>query len=430
MSFLEIFRAQNEAEVQETTLDDVMLQAAIRGEDIDREKALMIPAVASDVDRISNAFAMIPFKLYERKEEDGEIRVSAVDDPRVRMLNSETGDTLDGFSMKKAMCEDYFLGQGGFCYINKAPRSNTIISLNYVKSENIGFIQNWDPIFRNYEIVCNAKRYMPFDFIKLLRASRDGISGEPVLDEINDALATAYATLRFQYNQMAKGGNRKGFLQSENKIGDEEIKALRKAWANMYNNNSDNIPVLNKGVTFKESSNSSVELQLNQSKITLAREIDAIFHVSDDYAAFIKEAVAPVCTAFATELNRVYLLDTEKERYFWEPDFSEALKADVKERYEAYKSAKDAGWITVNEIRKRENLPRIDGMDVVNVGLSAALYDIDSGKYFVPNTGELKVIDPDEEAPEDESNNDGEDPDEDRGDDQDKSTIPTEVNEE
>ena len=417
MALFDFMKVKNEAEPQGITgPEDVLLRAIIEKEEIDRDKALMIPAVSSCVDRISNAFAMIPFKLYERKEEDGEIRIEAVDDPRVKLLNVDPLDTLDGFSMKKALCEDYFLGKGGFCYIEKT--KNRVTALRYVKEESIATIDNGDPVFRKYEIICNAKRYKSFEFIKLLRSTRDGITGESVLTEVSDALATAYATLRFHYNQMAKGGNRKGFLQSENKIGEEEIAALRKAWQNMYSNNSDAIPVLNKGVTFKESSNSSVELQLNQSKITLAREIEGIFHVSEDYATFIKEAVAPVCSAFAAELDRVMLLEGEKGRRFWEADFSEILKADIKERYEAYKLAKEAGWTTVNEIRKRENMPRIEGMDVVNVGLSAALFDIETGKYFVPNTGELKVIETDEEG-----NNSDDDPDPDQNVDQDRFEI-------
>lgn len=438
MGFLDVFHAKDEAtedRQSEVTLDDVLLRAVLNDEKIDRQKALMIPAVASDVDRVSNAFATIPFRLYKRTMEGEEVVVEPVEDERVKILNTETGDTLDGFSMKKAICEDYLLGKGGFCFIRRT--GNRVRSLNYVKEEDVEFLTNTDPIFRDYEVVVNARRYYPYQFIKLVRSTRDGIRGESVLNQVNDALATAYATMRFQYNQMSKGGNRKGFLQSENKLAKEEIAALRKAWANMYSNNSDNIPVLNRGVTFKESSNSSVELQLNQSKITLSREIDGIFHVSDDYAAFIKEAVMPICKAFATELNRVYLLEEEKETYFWEADFSEILKADVNERYEAYKNAKEAGWITVNEIRKRENLPRIDGMDVVNVGLSAALYDIETGKYFVPNTGELKVMDPDEDDADpdndemdpnddpdmDDGNNDGEDLKEDPDDDQDKAQI-------
>ena len=46
--------------------------------------------------------------------------------------------------------------------------------------------------------------------------------------------------------------------------------------------------------------------------------------------------------------------------------------------------------MTVNEVRSMENLEAIEGMDVLNVGLSAALYsvdgDLDKDRFYVPNT--------------------------------------------
>ena len=47
---------------------------------------------------------------------------------------------------------------------------------------------------------------------------------------------------------------------------------------------------------------------------------------------------------------------------------------------------KRTGFLTINEIRRAENLDRIEGMDVVNVGLSAVLYDANTHKYYTPNT--------------------------------------------
>ena len=44
-------------------------------------------------------------------------------------------------------------------------------------------------------------------------------------------------------------------------------------------NNENNVVVLNKGLEFQESSNSSVEMQLDQNKRTLADEINKIFHI-------------------------------------------------------------------------------------------------------------------------------------------------------
>ena len=45
--------------------------------------------------------------------------MKVVGDNRVRLLNDETGDTLDAVQFWKAIMEDYFLGKGAFAYIEK-----------------------------------------------------------------------------------------------------------------------------------------------------------------------------------------------------------------------------------------------------------------------------------------------------------------------
>lgn len=133
-----------------------------------------------------------------------------------------------------------------------------------------------------------------------------------------------------------------------------------------------------------------MELQLNQCKTTLNKEIDSIFHISDDREDFVRKAILPIGNAFETALNRDLLLEKEKKTYFWQLDYSELIKASMKERYEAYRSAKEAGWLMINEIREMENLEKVEGMDVLNVGLGAALYNTDDGTFYVPNTDTAK----------------------------------------
>ena len=70
------------------------------------------------------------------------------DDYRTYLLNEDTGDTLDANQMKQAVVRDYFLGKGGYIYINRI--GNTIRSLHYVDEEEISFLTNEDPIFKDY----------------------------------------------------------------------------------------------------------------------------------------------------------------------------------------------------------------------------------------------------------------------------------------
>ena len=385
MSFLDLFRTREEPTQEPTELqpavDDVLLQALLSGDTITREKALTLPAVAGSVDFLCNMVACMPVRLYKYKK--GKIE-EVTNDRRVTCLNSDTGDTLDAFQLKKALVEDYLLGKGGYAYISKS--KNDVMAIKYVEERNVSIMKNDDPINKSYTILVNGKTYQPYQFIKLLRNTKDGASGVGLTVQVSKALETAYSTLIYQLGLVKSGGNKKGFLKSSRRLDQDTIDTLKRAWKNLYTNNTENVIVLNDGLEFQEASNNSVEMQLDQNKNTLTAEIKSIFHIKEDFYDTFKEAIYPIVKAFETAINRDLLLEKEKKNYFFALDVNEIVKANLKERYEAYKTASDAGWISKNEIRAKENLEAIEGMDVINVGLGSVLYDINSHQYYTPNT--------------------------------------------
>lgn len=371
-------------------VDDVLLRALLSGETITREKALTLPAVSGAVDFICNCVASMPVRLYEKI--DGDV-TQITDDERVRLLNGDTGDTLDAFQLKKAMAEDYLLGKGGYCYIQR--RRNTVTALRYVQEQSVSILKNEHPIYKDFTILVFGKRYRPWEFLKLLRNTKDGASGTGITEEVSKALETAYNTLMYQLNMVKSGGNKKGFLKAERRLGQDEIDVLKRAWKNLYSNNTENVVVLNNGLQFQEASNTAVESQLNESKKTLIGEINDLFHISDDFEKTFKFAIYPIVKAFETALNRDLLLEKEKKTRYFEFDTYGVVRASVKERYEAYKLAKETGFLTLNEIRRMENLDDVEGLDVVNVGLSAVLYDTVSHTYYTPNMDAVARVDGD-----------------------------------
>lgn len=368
-------------------VSDVLLQALLNNETITREKALTLPAVSGAVEYISSMIASMPVKLYKVK--DGKVE-EVEKDTRVSMLNGDTKDTLDGYQLKKAMVEDYLLGKGGYCYIKKA--RNEVTGLYYVEDKYIEIWKTYEPLYKTYKILVMGAEYKPYDFIKLLRNTKDGASGIGLTQEISKELETAYQTLLYQLGMVKSGGNKKGFLKAQKRLGQDEIDVLKRAWRNMYANNTDNVVVLNNGLEFQEASNTSVEMQLNESKRTLTDEINSLFHISDDFDMTFKLAIYPIVKAFETALNRDLLLEKEKKNHYFEFDVKEILRASLKERYESYKLAKETGFMTINEIRRAENLNWIEGMDVINVGLGAVLYNTDTHEFFTPNTGETTAL--------------------------------------
>lgn len=367
----------------EAVTGSVLLSALMNGESITREKAMTIPTVAADVDFISSMIAAMPVRLYGTKSGRAE---EITKDSRVRLLNLDTGDTLNAYQMKKAMIEDYLMGRGGYAYVER--NANMVTGLYYIKDTDVTVLKNTDPIYKTVKFRIGTREFFDFQILRILRNTHDGAEGKSVTAEINKALQTAYATMIYQLGLVNRGGNKKGFLQSEKHLTKEAMQALKTAWNSYYSNNTENVMVLNDGLKFQESSNSSVEMQLNESKKTLAEEVNGIFHIAQDFDLTWKKAIIPVQKAFENALNSTLLLENEKKSRYFRLDSSELLKVTIKERYEANASAIQNGWKTVNEVRAGEGLNSVDGMDVLNVGLAAVLYDTDNGTYYVPNTGQ------------------------------------------
>lgn len=377
---------KRETIIDANSIEDPLLKALIGDTSIDRTSALEIPIVSSSVDLICNTFAMIPFKLYKEEKKDGKKITKEVEDPRVDIINYDTTDKLDGFQFKKAICEDYLLGKGGYAYIKKI--GNNFKGLFYTEDKYITINTNNEPIFKNFDILVNAKTYKDYDFIKLLRNTKDGASGIGLTNEISRALKTAYKRLLYDYDLAVTGGSRKGFIKSQKHLDEKGIKALKEAWENYYGGTANTV-ILNDGMEFQEASNTSRENEIDAKNKTFISEIKDIFHIGNSYDDFIKNSIMPIATAFATALNRDFLLEKEKKSYYFAPDTKELLKGSLKERYEAYKIAVETGLKTRNEIRYLEDDDAIEGLDMINLGLGDVLLNAETGEIYIPNTNKL-----------------------------------------
>lgn len=384
-------RVRAEPEKEETVLDETqvsapLLQAWFSEDNITREKAMEIPSVAGAIDEIARTVANIPIKLYKKNEN----RVEEVKgDRRVYMLNEETGDTLDANQMKQALVHDYYLGSGGFIYVDWSGLE--VNSLRYVYSEYVSIAPNADVIFKDYAILVQGRTFYPEEFIRVLRNTTDGMYGNSIVDQNKKFLSVAYNSLKYEEGLVKTGGNKKGFVKSKKRLTQPAIDALRSAWRRLYQNNTENVVILNDGLEFQEASNTSVEMQLNENKKTNDEEFRRLLGIPDDIGtedgdkAYIKYCVNTFMGAFVTALNRALLLESEKGTYFFAPDMYELTKGDTDKRYNAYKTAAETGWLQIDEIRAKENMEPL-GINMVKLGLQDVLYDPKTGQIYIPNT--------------------------------------------
>lgn len=393
-------RADTPGVVDRLVDSSALLQALLGREPVTREMALQIPTVAGCIDKIASTIASVPINLY--RLQDGEKPERITDDRRLYLLNHDTGDVMQSAQFMRAMIEDYFLGAyGAYAYINRSG-SEEIQSINYVPQKEISVQDNNDPIFKDFQVWVRGEDYLPYQFLRVMRKTEDGIRSRTIVEDNPLLISTAYESLKFENTMVKRGGNKKGYLTPENKLTKEAMDSLRKNFRDAYGSNtSDNVVVLNAGMKFQESSNTSVEMQLNENKESNAVEICKLFGVpptilTGKITERDREEFLRTCTSimvdFERSMDRDILLESEKGKLMFKFDTNELTRGNLKDKFEAYQIALKNSWMTVDEVREKEGLENLD-FGFIQLGLDSVLYDPEKKTVYTPNTNAIARMD-------------------------------------
>ena len=354
-----------------------------------RKEVLTLPAVTACLQFITGAVSGMPVRLYRRMENGGK---EEIEDYRTQLLNQETGDTLDAVQFKRALVTDYLLSGAGYAFVNW--QRNKIKSVHYVAFDNVSALTNADPVFKEVNYWINGQRYDDYQVLRILRDSDDGMEGHGILKENQALFSTMFKALRYEHSTIGSGAKR-GFLKSSKHLDAGILRSLRMAWAKLFSGDN-SVVVLNDGLDFQEIGTTATENQLVDNKTMNNNSVYAIFGIptglfsdnptSETYLQAIRTAVLPVARAIENALNKFMLLESEKGSLFFTLDSSAITESDTMTRYQCYEIGLKNSWLTVDDIRKRENMLPV-GMDSIKLGLDAVLYDPKSGEIYTPNTG-------------------------------------------
>lgn len=377
-----------EAKVSEGGSGAELLAAALSGCRVTADTAMQVPAVARCVNMIAGAVAMLPVRMY-RKGEDGKPQ-EITDDPRITLLNGDTGDTLTADAMRYAWVKDYLLNGGGYAYIERKMGMPT--GIYYIAYSDVGVIKNTaDPIYKKYNYSIRGKSFYPYQLLKILRNTDGYGKGRGIIDDSPLVIDTAYSMIKFQRSQMMKGGSKRGFLKTESKVDQKVIDEIKSKWRNLYSTeDSESVMFLNAGIDFKEISATSVEMQINQNIQTINSEILRLFGTSDGIlsADTVKNAVMPVLDVMEAAFDNDLLLESEKGNVYFAFDTRELTRGDIRSRYAAYSVALQNNFMQLDEVRALEDLPPL-GVNFIKLGLNDVLLDPVTNKIYTPNTNAM-----------------------------------------
>lgn len=367
------------------------LSPLVNGKTITKQQAMSIPAVTKSVNWIASAISGLPIKMYKRTDKG---YVEVYDDYRLSLLNNYSGNCMTANDLKKQLITDLLLDGNGYAYISKL--GNKIEKLSYIPTNKLTYTESVDNINKIVNIWVDGKQVQDYNVFRLVNNTKNGVSGIGFVSDCQDLLSTILGSLQYE-NSSISSGVRRGFLKSKAKLDKDKMDELKQAWKRLTNPNQSDVLVLNAGIEFEDASSTATESQLSQNKTINMHQILAYFGLptnffeganSDSYLTAVRIAVLPIVKQLVTALNNYLLLESEKQDLKFDIDTSELLRINANERFTAYQTGLSSGILTIDEVRRMENLPVLD-MQYLKLGLGDVLYNIKDGSIFVPNTGAI-----------------------------------------
>lgn len=235
------------------------------------------------------------------------------------------------------------------------------------------------------------------EIIHLKNYSVDGITGISTISYAAGVLATARTADDETLNRFANGGSVRGIVSNDRATStagygehqDEQLEGTAEDLDEKLNQNGQRIVSVPGQVAFTQLAMSSADMQFLETRKFTVKDICRFFGVpgtfvyddtSNNYksaemanVAFLSTTLNPLLRKIETELLRKFVSKDGSALYRFRFDRSELYATDLEGKSKYQSSLIQNGVCTVNELRRMENRPAVDGGDtpLVSANLKA-----------------------------------------------------------
>lgn len=347
---------------------------------VTRETALAITTMQACVTLLAESIAQLPVDIYRRDANGG--REIAADHPLYPLLRFAPNPWQTPFEYREFSQTSCGLDGNSFSFIERKPDGRPV-ALYPLDPLKVQVLKGPDlmPYFR-----IGGQDPLPQRMIHHVRwVTLNGYTGLSPIILHKDAIGKAIATSRYSSRSFANGAALAGVLQRPKEataIKDQrEIDRIIEAWGKKFggSDNAGKVALLQEGMTFEPLSMTNVDAQLIDSMKLSSLEMARIYKVPPHMVGeldratnnniehqgiqFVVYTLLSWVKRHEQAMMRDLLVGDEREKYYIEFNFSALLRGDQKTRYQAYAIGRQWGWLSINDIRRLENMPPVEGGD-------------------------------------------------------------------
>lgn len=380
--------------------------------------ALSVAAVYRCVNLLADSVANLPLQYMRIK--DG-IFVEDVNSRLHYLLTVQPCDYMSAFDFWRQVVQYVLLNGNAYIVPCYDPATLEIYRLALVDPTCVAH-DTINDTYTIYDIKAGiAGTFSEAEIIHVKNYTRDGKTGLSTLSFARTALSIAQTGDRETLSRFENGGNVRGIVSNDTSVrgfGEYQDKELAKTATDLDSRfrNGERIVSLPGQVQFSPLSLSSTDMQFLESRKFSVRDICRFFGVhpsfvfddtSNNYksaemanVAFLSNTLNPLLRKIEVELHRKLVAPSLccKRRFQFDRRGLYACDLDSRIKYQAQTIA--AGIYTVNDWRKEENKPAVEGGDTVLV--SANLKGINESSATAAPAGNNKPVEPAQDPKENE----------------------------
>jgi HK97 family phage portal protein len=367
--------------------NDEHTAAFIRGDDIhtgdvNTETAMKYSAVNACVRVLSETFACVPALTY-KKNKDGRDPVTGKDLLLADVLHGQPNDEMSPYSFKECIMANFTVGGNIVCerLVNKAGELVGLYPYNHAITK---IERNRENKKLEYKIGSgnDQKSLSRAQVLHVPNLSFDGVIGLSPIAYAAQAILLGLSYEKFGMRFYQNAATPSGVFFSDKALSDEAYERLKKGikenWTGLEKSG---IPLLlEDGMKWAQVTINPVDAQLLESKYFQLEDIARIYRVPQhligklDRATwanieqqsleFVMYTMLPIFKRFEDAINCQLLTRQQRaEGYYVEFKVDALLRGDSKTRAETYAKGRQWGWLSVNDIRRLENMPAIENGD-------------------------------------------------------------------
>ncbi len=356
---------------------------SLSGQNVTLDKSLRVTAVWACVRLLSETISTLPLRVFEVKD-DGE-RVPAKDSDIYKVLCEEPNLLQTPSKLIEFLVASLCIK--GNAYFEKRMIGNRLIALHPILPQDI---LNVDVL--NGKMVYTFRRgdkevKLNSDKIWHVRGfGLDGMLGLDVFDAGRDVIGAAMSSNEASSNFFKNGMSASGAVSTEHILTEDQRKELRKS-LNVFigSKNTGKTMVLEGGMKYQGISINPEQSQLLETRGYDVEEICRLFKVpptligymskQSSWASslealnqqFLTYTLLPILKNIEQSISKDLINPLDKDRIFVKFNYEGFLRADSAARAQYYNSAVNNGWMSRNEVREKEDLPKMEGGDIYTV---------------------------------------------------------------